>query len=131
MLIGWAGKLRSRGNKHLRMLVVLLCSALSARKTNKTKLIRTWYETSIDKLNNFQMYSVGEASDLGTPYDYKSIMHYGRTAFAQIRGQDTIVPIPDENVEIGQRSGMSYIDVWQVMKTYKCPTTPFAGKCCF
>ena len=69
--------------------------------------------------NNFQKYVRGQASDLGAPYDYGSLMHYGTNYFTK-NGEDTIVPT-DPNARIGQRLGLSDIDAWQVMKLYRCP----------
>lgn len=34
--------------------------------------------------------------------------------------QETLVPYPDTSVEIGQRDGMSDIDIVRVNKLYKC-----------
>ena len=71
------------------------------------------------KENNFRKYADGQASTLGAPYDYGSLMHYGRNYFTN-NGQDTIVP-KDPNARIGQRAGLSDIDAWQLRKLYKCP----------
>ncbi|XP_057696045.1 low choriolytic enzyme-like [Corythoichthys intestinalis] len=57
--------------------------------------------------------------NLGTPYDYNSVMHYGRFAFSRNR-QPTIVPIPDENVAIGRADKMSPIDIRRVNILYQC-----------
>ncbi|XP_015803588.1 low choriolytic enzyme-like [Nothobranchius furzeri] len=57
--------------------------------------------------------------NLNTPYDYSSVMHYGRTAFG-IRRAETITPIPNPNVPIGQRVGMSEMDFFRVNTLYKC-----------
>uniref|UniRef100_A0A8D0A7F9 Metalloendopeptidase n=1 Tax=Sander lucioperca TaxID=283035 RepID=A0A8D0A7F9_SANLU len=54
-----------------------------------------------------------------TPYDYTSIMHYGRTAFS-INGKDSITPIPNPNVQIGQRQGLSSWDIIRINKLYSC-----------
>ncbi|KAM4712522.1 low choriolytic enzyme-like [Anableps anableps] len=54
-----------------------------------------------------------------TPYDYSSVTQYGKTAFGT-RGAETITPIPDPNVPIGQRRSMSDIDILRVNKLYKC-----------
>lgn len=56
------------------------------------------------KEHNFEIRQTGVT--LG-PYDYGSIMHYRRGAFAD--GGDTIVPLQD--VSIGQRDGLSPLDV--------------------
>ncbi len=38
-------------------------------------------------------------------------LHYGRTAFSIQPGLETITPIPDDTVEIGQMQGMSNCDI--------------------
>ncbi|XP_053197117.1 high choriolytic enzyme 1-like [Scomber japonicus] len=58
-------------------------------------------------------------NNLNTPYDYSSIMHYGRTAFS-INGRDTITPVPNANTRIGQRRGMSGWDVKRINLLYRC-----------
>lgn len=35
-------------------------------------------------------------------------------------GAETLVPIPDSSVHIGQRDGMSEIDVIRLNRLYKC-----------
>ncbi|XP_063737870.1 high choriolytic enzyme 1-like [Eleginops maclovinus] len=59
-------------------------------------------------------------NNLNTPYDYTSIMHYGKTAFSSQWGKDTITPIPNPNVQIGQRKGMSYWDIVRINTLYGC-----------
>nr|BAG74349.1 hatching enzyme [Clupea pallasii] len=59
-------------------------------------------------------------NNLNTPYDYSSVMHYGRTAFTVQNGKETITPIPNPNVRIGQRQGMSTTDILRINKLYGC-----------
>ncbi|GAB1600720.1 astacin-like metalloprotease toxin 2, partial [Argonauta hians] len=54
------------------------------------------------------------------PYDYRSIMHYGPYAFAIDRSIPTIIPLKKGAI-IGQRSGMSQLDIIQFQRLYKCP----------
>lgn len=61
-----------------------------------------------------------DTNNLNTPYDYGSVMHYGRTAFTMYSGVDTITPIPDASVQIGQRQGLSYWDIQRVNLLYGC-----------
>ncbi|KAM6950388.1 low choriolytic enzyme-like [Lycodopsis pacificus] len=63
-----------------------------------------------------------ETRNLGTPYDYNSVMHYGRFAFSRNR-RPTIVPIPDGNVAIGRATQMSATDILRVNRLYRCNST--------
>lgn len=58
-----------------------------------------------------------QTNNLGTPYDYNSVMQYGRFAFSRNR-QPTIVPIPDPNVAIGEATEMSANDILRVNRLY-------------
>ncbi|XP_062433243.1 embryonic protein UVS.2-like [Rhea pennata] len=60
------------------------------------------------------------SKNLGLPYDYSSVMHYGAFDFSSTPGEPTIVPIPDPSVPIGQREGLSNLDVAKINKLYKC-----------
>ncbi|XP_051812311.1 low choriolytic enzyme-like isoform X1 [Acanthochromis polyacanthus] len=70
-------------------------------------------EHNFDKVNT---------NNLRTPYDYNSVMHYGRTAFSK-NGRATIVPIPNENVSIGRATTMSANDILRVNRLYRCNVT--------
>ncbi|XP_056303803.1 hatching enzyme 1.2 [Danio aesculapii] len=61
-----------------------------------------------------------KTNNQNTPYDYDSVMHYGKTAFAIQPDLETITPIPNENVQIGQRQGLSKIDILRINKLYGC-----------
>ncbi|KAG8560274.1 hypothetical protein GDO81_014875 [Engystomops pustulosus] len=77
---------------------------------------------------NFQYISPGfwgifkkaVTNNLGLEYDYESVMHYDRFAFTNTRGQPTIVPKPDPNIPIGQRYGLSALDVSKINRLYQC-----------
>ncbi|XP_032782895.2 zinc metalloproteinase nas-13 [Daphnia magna] len=68
--------------------------------------------------SNFDPYSDLEFQDLGAPYDYGSVMHYGAHKFAVDKKQPTII-VP-QNVKIGQRKGFSETDLFKVNALYKC-----------
>ncbi|KAF1392434.1 hypothetical protein PFLUV_G00027860 [Perca fluviatilis] len=63
-----------------------------------------------------------QTRNLGTPYDYGSVMQYDRFAFSRNR-QPTIVPIPDNNVSIGRATQMSPNDILRVNRLYGCNST--------
>ncbi|XP_078540687.1 embryonic protein UVS.2-like [Lissotriton helveticus] len=69
-----------------------------------------------DLLNFYQE----NTNNLGLPYDYASVMHYGRYAYSNKRGQPSMVPKPDPNVPIGQRIGLSTLDVSKINTLYQC-----------
>lgn len=55
----------------------------------------------------------------GLPYDYNSLTHYGRTSFSVDGKKPTIIPLK-KGVTIGQRKGMSQLDIIQVQRFYGC-----------
>ncbi|XP_029438823.1 astacin-like metalloendopeptidase isoform X2 [Rhinatrema bivittatum] len=61
-----------------------------------------------------------DSNNLGLPYDYNSLMHMGRYSYTNTSGMATIVPIPDPDIFIGQRYGLSNLDVAKINKLYKC-----------
>ena len=71
-------------------------------------------------LNNFQKISLQNVDSLGTPYDYHSIMHYRKYAFSR-DGRPTI-SVLDSNFtgRLGQRVGLSAIDIKQANLLYGC-----------
>ncbi|KAM9339607.1 low choriolytic enzyme-like [Symphorus nematophorus] len=74
-----------------------------------------------DNINEYFVYNFRkqDTNNLNTPYDYSSVMHYGKTAFGTF-GSETITPIPDSSVPIGQRDGLSDIDILRINRLYKC-----------
>ncbi|XP_069823945.1 embryonic protein UVS.2-like [Dendropsophus ebraccatus] len=67
--------------------------------------------------SHFRKYN---SDNLGLEYDYSSVMHYGRFAFSKGYNLPTIVPKPDDSVPIGQRYGLSTLDVAKINKLYDC-----------
>ncbi|XP_005860545.1 PREDICTED: astacin-like metalloendopeptidase [Myotis brandtii] len=64
------------------------------------------------------------SSNMLVPYDYTSVMHYGRLAFSR-RGLPTIMPLWDPSVHIGQRWNLSASDITRVLRLYDCsPSGP-------
>ncbi|KAM7164064.1 hatching enzyme 1.2-like [Macrochelys suwanniensis] len=69
---------------------------------------------------DFYHFKPTRANNLGLKYDYSSVMHYHRFAFSNTSGKATITPFPDSTVPIGQRFGISNLDVAKINKLYKC-----------
>lgn len=74
-----------------------------------------WANIQDDRAFNFNQ-QISNGTDIG-PYDYGSIMHYGRMAFSK-NGLPTIEP-KQSGVTIGQRSGLSQGDINTVHHIYK------------
>lgn len=68
---------------------------------------------------NFDKYSWNDIQSLDAPYDYGSVMHYGTHAFARGYGP-TITPKDSSATIIGQRSGLSPIDIEKINRLYQC-----------
>ncbi|XP_066439522.1 astacin-like metalloendopeptidase isoform X2 [Eleutherodactylus coqui] len=57
---------------------------------------------------------------LSTPYNYNSIMHYSSTTFCNTTGKQSLVTKPDPSIFIGQRYGLSTLDVVLMNRFYDC-----------
>uniref|UniRef100_A0A672N8H6 Metalloendopeptidase n=1 Tax=Sinocyclocheilus grahami TaxID=75366 RepID=A0A672N8H6_SINGR len=76
-----------------------------------------WEYIPTEKASNFQ---IRNTNNQNTTYDYGSIMHYGKIAFTTQAGKETITPIPDATVAIGQRQDLSKLDILRINKLYGC-----------
>lgn len=95
-------------------------------RPDRDKFVRIlWDNIPSSQKHNFKKQSTWVIDSLGTPYDYGSMMHYGRTAFG--RGRVTIQPL-NPNARIGQRSGFSSIDIKQINLMYKCKNPGGGGE---
>ncbi|XP_075137941.1 hatching enzyme 1.2-like [Leptodactylus fuscus] len=83
-----------------------------------------WMYISDAYKSNFEK-SQPDTNNLGLQYDYTSVMHYGRFAFTSVPGQPTIVPKPDASVSIGQRNGLSSLDLMKINRLYQCDVCSF------
>ncbi|KAI5609615.1 nephrosin isoform 2 precursor, partial [Silurus asotus] len=85
-------------------------------RSDRDKHIEILYENIKEgKENNFRKV---DTNNLNTPYDYNSIMHYGRFAFSKNKTAPTMIPIPDNNVPIGCATEMSPNDILRVNRLY-------------
>lgn len=90
-------------------------------------------------LFNFQKLPASQVTNLGVPYDYRSVMHYGARDFST-NGQITVQTL-DTNFQniIGRAPGMSFRDIRLANAMYncagscpamECPGEGFVGKDC-
>uniref|UniRef100_A0A8C4JA51 Metalloendopeptidase n=1 Tax=Dromaius novaehollandiae TaxID=8790 RepID=A0A8C4JA51_DRONO len=88
-------------------------------RSDRDKYVKImWEYISLADRGDFRKFE--NSNNLGLPYDYSSVMHYGPHTFTNTTGKATIVPIPDESVHIGQRQGLSNLDVAKINKLYNC-----------
>ena len=59
-----------------------------------------------------------------TSYDYGSVMHYERNAFAINYSAPTIIPTQNSTAFIGQRIRLSPVDILEIQRYYNCVATP-------
>ncbi|XP_069805665.1 embryonic protein UVS.2-like [Dendropsophus ebraccatus] len=78
--------------------------------------IRYQYISAADRGN----FNKADSNNLGLEYDYGSVMHYDKYEFTNTTGQPTIMPKPNPNVPIGQRVGISPLDVAKINRLYQC-----------
>ena len=74
-----------------------------------------------DYEHNFNTYDDNTITDLNTPYDYESLMHYGPFSFNKNESIPTITTkIPEFNTIIGQLPDFSAIDLIRLNRMYNC-----------
>ncbi|KAF2357093.1 Peptidase M12A [Trinorchestia longiramus] len=80
-----------------------------------------WHNIKSGMEHNFKKYEWNFISNLSMPYDLDSIMHYGHYSFSMDhkRGIKTIEP-NDGKSKIGQRRGLSKVDIAKLNKLYNC-----------
>ncbi|XP_063045982.1 hatching enzyme 1.2-like [Engraulis encrasicolus] len=87
-------------------------------RSDRDKYVKiNWQYIKSNTRHNFRKRNT---NNLGTGYDYGSVLHYGRYAFTTRRGAETITPYPNRRVQIGQRSRMSRNDILRLNRLYKC-----------
>jgi hypothetical protein len=70
------------------------------------------------------MYNNSDVDTQMTPYDYGSVMHYERNAFAINSSVPTIIPVMNSSAFLGQRVQLSPIDIIEIQRMYGCVATP-------
>jgi Astacin (Peptidase family M12A) len=84
-------------------------------RADRNSYIRiVWENIEPDYRHNFNQH-LTDGKDYGA-YDYKSIMHYGETAFS-MNGEKTIIPLQEGEI-IGQRTHLSEKDIAVVNVMY-------------
>ncbi|XP_012939851.1 high choriolytic enzyme 1 [Aplysia californica] len=69
---------------------------------------------------NFEKYSWTVIKNMGIPYDYSSIMHYGKKAFTMNGGLTIQTVNPKYQNVIGNRHNLSFRDIKSVNIMYNC-----------
>ncbi|XP_031437110.1 meprin A subunit alpha [Clupea harengus] len=83
-----------------------------------------WDQILEGKEHNFNKYEDDFITDLNTPYDYESIMHYRPLSFNKDPAIPTITTaIPAFNNVIGQRLDFSAVDLERLNRKYECAAT--------
>ncbi|KAK9971795.1 hypothetical protein ABG768_025146 [Culter alburnus] len=84
-------------------------------RSDRDNHIRILYENIYPAMqHNFNR---ADTNNLGTPYDYNSVMHYSRKAFSW-NNEPTMIPIPDSTVVIGEARQMSPNDILRINRLY-------------
>ncbi|NXG49840.1 MEP1A protein, partial [Psilopogon haemacephalus] len=103
-------------------------------RTDRDDYVTIWWDEIIaGGEHNFVKYDDSLITDLNTPYDYESVMHYRPFSFNKNESIPTITTkIPAFNDIIGQRLGFSAIDLERLNRMYNCTSThTFLDQCSF
>uniref|UniRef100_A0A914UNM9 Metalloendopeptidase n=1 Tax=Plectus sambesii TaxID=2011161 RepID=A0A914UNM9_9BILA len=98
-------------------------------RTDRDNYVRIVWENIQSGLEDqFAKNNAREVTDLGSPYDYGSLMHYSSNAFSRDESSPTITKIDGSTSGFGQRRGFSEIDLLEINKLYNCPNTGSGGR---
>ncbi|XP_010816580.2 meprin A subunit alpha [Bos taurus] len=103
-------------------------------RTDRDDYVNIWWDEILPGYqHNFNTYDDNFITDLNTPYDYESLMHYRPLSFNKNDSIPTITAkIPEFNSIIGQRVDFSAIDLERLNRMYNCTTThTFLDHCDF
>ncbi|KAF2987122.1 hypothetical protein EK904_012058, partial [Melospiza melodia maxima] len=103
-------------------------------RMDRDDYVNIWWDEIIEgKEHNFVKYDDTYITDLNTPYDYESVMHYQPFSFNKNESVPTITAkIPAFDDIIGQRLDFSAIDLERLNRMYNCTSThTFLDQCSF
>ncbi|XP_028326875.1 meprin A subunit beta-like [Gouania willdenowi] len=89
-----------------------------------------WDNIQYGEKRNFFKLTPQTSTTFGAPYDYESVMHYGRRFFTKNYADTIVTKDPDYQDKIGQRNEMSPWDVYKVNRLYNCTTTTYSTSTC-
>lgn len=99
----------------------------AVRSHNQAKIVT--YVRCSGEAHNFNKYDRGRVDTLQVPYDYDSIMHYGKDGFSK-NGKPTLRSIKDPARALGQRNGFTQIDIQEINSLYECSSKSHDFKYC-
>lgn len=91
-------------------------------RSDRDDYVKIWWDQIEEgKEHNFDKYEDDFITDLNTPYDYESVMHYRPLSFNKNESIPTITTtIPYFNQVIGQRLDFSAVDITRLNRMYDC-----------
>ncbi|KAK2856562.1 hypothetical protein Q5P01_005297 [Channa striata] len=94
-------------------------------RSDRDDYVKIWWDQIEEGMeHNFKKYEDDVVTDLNTPYDYESIMHYRPLSFNKNESVPTITTtIPFFNEVIGQRMDFSAVDITRLNRMYDCANT--------
>ncbi|KAM8831674.1 meprin A subunit alpha isoform 2-T2 [Spinachia spinachia] len=94
-------------------------------RSDRDNYVKIWWDQIEEGMkHNFNRYEDDFITDLNTPYDYESIMHYRPLSFNKNESIPTITTtMPYFNEVIGQRLDFSAEDVSRLNRMYDCANT--------
>uniref|UniRef100_K7E2H9 Meprin A subunit n=1 Tax=Monodelphis domestica TaxID=13616 RepID=K7E2H9_MONDO len=94
-------------------------------RSDRDDYVNIWWDEIIPGYeHNFNTYNDSYITDLNTPYDYESLMHYEPFSFNKNASAPTITAkIPAFDDIIGQRLDFSTVDIERLNRMYNCTAT--------